>query len=422
MSNFKNKPSIWLYDVVDSLLGINVELKARADLNIVANYYTYEANSAGIMSEFDAVVWRTQDPLEADQARTNQLLSFLMRESGIFVFFLDKYQQKGSSSESTISVVRDLLLKNCPDSVYAARISRKFLITNEGKVSPFREYFEYEPQKSFLTFLKSESISPLVINVDGDPIAFSLIKYKNYTYFLPPPINGEHLILFIKNLLEAINRYRETPEGVPTWTKNFAIPGFNEKKEKLNGIREKISKLEEKADKYQGKLNNLTWLRDTLLARDGRNLENAVKFVLESIKFNPIPGPAGQEDIVFKFGQMLFLAEIKGSTSSSSEGHIKQLNSKLTMYQEREQVDMKGVLIINAWRQYQPSERENKDRTVFPDAIMKLVNIWEFVLVTSLQILEIYCLYLQEKLDRKKLANELYNTIGPIKNYELRSS
>ncbi len=56
---------------------------------------------------------------------------------------------------------------------------------------------------------------------------------------------------------------------------------------------------------------------------------------------------------------------------------------------------------------------------MFPDAMMPLADIWRFCLMTSVQLFVIYQLHLQGKLDRDKLVEEIYNTVGPLKGYVL---
>ena len=80
---------------------------------------------------------------------------------------------------------------------------------------------------------------------------------------------------------------------------------------------------------------------------------------------------------------------------------------------------VKGVLIINPWRHLEPVQREMAGRVMFPDAMMPLADIWRFCLMTSVQLFVIYQLHLQGKLDRDKLAEEIYNTVGPLKGYVL---
>jgi hypothetical protein len=145
----------------------------------------------------------------------------------------------------------------------------------------------------------------------------------------------------------------------------------------------------------------------------------AVSDVLDALGYDPKPGPKAQQDVTFSHGAHHFLAEIKGVTSSASESHIKQLHAKQTLYVEQNEIDVKGVLIINAYRQYEPAEREAEGRVIFPHAIMKLVEIWRFCMMTTTQLYQIYRLLLEGQLDTEKLAHDIHNTVGPLHGYNL---
>ena len=287
-------------------------------------------------------------------------------------------------------------------------------------MSPFREYLEHRPQQWFVSFQKQQWLVPLAVNAEGEAVAFSLADRRHQSYFLPAPVTGPHTRIFLENLLEAISRSSHVTEPAPSWTEIFQLPGIKDLKEKIEKMKSEVSTLEEKVSAYQSDLDRLTWIRNTLLSSDGKNLEEAVKVVLEAVGYHPVPGPKGQQDLTFEHKGTHFLAEVKGATSSASEDHIKQLQAKKTLYIEENKKDVKGVLIINAWRQYEPGQRENGGRVIFPAAIMPLVEIWNFSLITTTQLLEIYRRHLEGSLDRERLAKEIYDVVGPLKGYEMR--
>lgn len=188
----------------------------------------------------------------------------------------------------------------------------------------------------------------------------------------------------------------------------------------IERVASDIARLHGELSGYETQLGRFIWLRNALLSADGRTLEGAVKDVLEVVGYDPVPGPIGEHDLTFRHQGHQLLAEIKGSTSSASEQHIKQLHAKLTQFVEKEEIEAKPVLIINPWRQFDPGERGTGERPLFPDAIMKLVKIWKICLMTSLQVLEIYRLHLEEKLDPKRLSEEIHSTVGPLEGYQLQ--
>jgi len=400
------------------------ELRESASWDESPNYAPYGASSR-FLPEYDAVVWRTPNPIISIGEMNRQLDLFLMDGSKIFIFFICPYAcQSGSLDNSTLGIVKYLLKSLDSGFEMALKFNKKgrnLVLTSEGQVSPFREFLEYESQQWFLSIQKRPWLVPLAIDSENESVAFSLANSPNHAFFLPPPVNTAHAKIFLQNLLESINRSTFKVDPVPTWTDKFSLPGIKEKTEEIYNAKFEISKIKEKVVTHKSELDQLKWKRDTLLSGTGKNLENAIEKVLSEIGYNPIPGPAGQEDFTFEHDGKHFLLEVKGVTSSANEGHIKQLHAKQSQFINEHKIDIKGVLIINPWRQYEPSQRHNKDRVVFPEPMMDLVKIYRFCLMTTLQLLAIYRLHLEHKLDLDQFSKDMDNTIGPLKGYSLEN-
>lgn len=416
-------PKIWLLNFPQPAVIKN--LSESVILDISPTYAPYEDDSGRLLLEYDAVVWRTPAPMGDNFERTRQLHLFLKNGSKIFVFFLCSYKSSSDQiSTSTLGVVRELLRGQDSGFETAVKFNKKgsqFMLTSEGEISPFREFLEYEQQNWFLSVQERPSLVPLAVNAENEAVAFSLAKFPNHSFFLPMPMNVPHANIFVQNLLEAINRSTFKVDSVPTWTDKFSLPGIKEKTEEINNADFEISKIEKKIATHKYELDQLTWIRDTLLSGTGKNLENAIEKVLSEIGYNPIPGPTGQEDFTFEHDGKHFLLEVKGVTSSANEGHIKQLHAKQSQFINEHKIEIKGVLIINPWRQHEPSERQNKDRVIFPEPMMKLVKIYRSCLLTTLQLLAIYRLHLEGQFNRDKLSKEIENTVGLLKGYSLEN-
>lgn len=411
------KPRIWL---LGSEFYVAEEILNIADIE-EGDYEPYATESADLMSEYQGVVWKTPSPVKPNGERHKQLNTFLERDEGILVFFLNLYV--GDNSVSTLSVVSNLWVNKIgqiQETILFNRKGLKYDITKEGQISPFREYLEIPPTQWFIALKQTDKIIPLALNADNQAIAFSLKEYPHTSFFLPPPKDSNHQDLLLKELIEAISSIRDFNEDVPNWVSNYKILKMNKLKSIIDESENKIQKISIKVKKVKTKFSHLEQIRNILLIGDGKALEKVVNQVLKEIGFNPIEGPVGKHDIIFSYEDKKFLAETKGSTSSTSEKNIKQLQAKKTEYEAQEKEKVKGTLIINPWRQYLPDERENKDRTIYPDALMSLVNIWEISMLTTMQLLEIYKLHLEKKLDKKKLAETWFNTVGPVKGYDLK--
>jgi hypothetical protein len=414
------KPRVWFvgFPYPASFSGMEKQL----DLDRSPNYRTHTDNSGSLLLEYDAVVWNFTEPLIGDIERDRQLELFL-KEKKILVYFLNP-QRTVPGHNSLLGPVWPILEKEdsgVTSSIVTSNHGRQILLTSYGLVSPFRDYLEHF-SRWFVAFKTRTWLVPLALNASDEAVAFSLTKYQRNTFFLPPPLDLPYARIFLDSLIEALGTILGSSEPSPTWTQRFALPGMKEIDAEIQSQIRKISDIEKQKSDSESKLDHLTWIRNTLLSSDGKDLEKAVNYVLTELRYHPAEGPLGLHDLTFEYNDNHFLAEVKGTTGSASEEHVRQLNAMKTRYVEENKKDTKGVLFINAWRQFEPDKRETEGRVIFPYPMMKLVEIWKFCLITTAQLLQIYRLHLQGSLNVEKLAKEINATVGPLKGYALTST
>jgi hypothetical protein len=145
------KTRIWLFDIIsrDKLGGLILQ----AQWDCYSAYKCREFNSAPLMLEYDAVVWRTPMPVVQDVERNRQLEVFLANDSKLFVFLVEPYAT--GNNGSTISVVEALL--HGQDSKFMSRMhvhktGRNLVLTPDGQLSPFREYLEHKSSQWHVAF------------------------------------------------------------------------------------------------------------------------------------------------------------------------------------------------------------------------------------------------------------------------------
>lgn len=413
------KPRIWLLGFPFS--PAYTEFGNNFDLDLSANYRTLTQGSGSLLLEYAAIVWNFTEPVQGESERDRQVEHFL-KEGKILVYLLNEHRTVPGPN-SVLGPVWSLLQKEdsgVESAILLRNRGRQSSLPSHGLVSPFRGYLE-SPHEWRLAFARCEWLLPLALNASQEVVGFSLAKYPSNTFFLPPPHTLQHARLFVRSLVEAIRRTVVLSEPSPTWVEQFLLPGMIELNTEIESYGHDISAIEVKRQGARSRLDELTWVRNTLLSADGKNLEKAVQHVLEQIGYNPLVGPLGHHDLTFEYKAQHFLAEVKGATSSASEEHIRQLNAMRTRYIEEKKTDTKGVLIINPWRQFEPEKRESDGRVIFPSSMMTLVEIWKFCLITTIQLLQIYRLHLQGALNPEKLADEIHRTVGPLKGYDLNS-
>jgi hypothetical protein len=77
--------------------------------------------------------------------------------------------------------------------------------------------------------------------------------------------------------------------------------------------------------------------------------------------------------------------------------------------------DPKGLLIINTFRNTPLSERKEAS---FPDNVIELAQGQKICLMTGLQLLILYCEFINNKITREDLIKEIIDTKGVFKLYQ----
>ena len=142
------------------------------------------------------------------------------------------------------------------------------------------------------------------------------------------------------------------------------------------------------------------------------------KEVLNEFGLKVEDGKQGREDLVFSFNDENFLLEVKGIEKSASKSNVRQLNGHLTEYKNEHEVEVKGILLVNAWRKLPIEERETKEKPIFPDEIMTLVNLTGVVLMTTQQLFVAYCEYLEGKFNLDTFVKTSKSTSGVMIGFE----
>jgi hypothetical protein len=258
----------------------------------------------------------------------------------------------------------------------------------------------------------NDKIISFANNTEGNCIAFAHKEYKNNCFFIPWLEENKNIFGEIITKLA----YNSLPGGEPVgeWVKKYTFHNLNTTIEKIGKLEEKIRKLEEEKTNEIIVKENLENIRNTLLYRNGNILKDVCKEVLNELGIKAEDGKIGREDLVFIHKNNHYVIEVKGATKSASKEHVKQLVSHIAEYKNENEVEPKGILLINPWRKLPIEERNTNDKPNFPNEIMNLVNISNLTLMTTQQLFVAYCEKLDNKFDLENFINSI-NKIGEIK-------
>jgi len=292
-----------------------------------------------------------------------------------------------------------------------------YTLNSKGYSSIWKDYLE-ENYKSYEISLNEnfeEKVNSLAYNSENNSTAFILKEYPN-CYFLP--WKDENREIFFNVVFRIIEESSIKNEPTDEWVKEYSFSNLQKVEKSINQVQRKIDELEDEKSKKFLEKENYEKIRDTLLFRDGKILEEVVKTVLIELGLEVKIGKNGREDLVFIFNGDHYIIEVKGCEKSASKKNVKQIASHVIEYTDEEDNEPKGILIINAWRKLPLEDRNTNDKSVFPGEIMKLVKLSKIVLITTQQLFVAYCDKLEGKFDLDEFMKKIDETNGILKGYD----
>lgn len=383
-------------------------------------------NSSDSLTEYDAIILNIYNQVIFPPERVVQILNFLQLDKKLLIVILNKYSQ--NLPHSNVKFISDIVSHLYSGDPFHKFIKEnpsgtKFIETKNSHKSIFNEYLKTRTKSWKISFIDAniQSIIPLAKNLDNDIVAFSLedgpdISIKAHNAFVPWLDEGEQI--FWDSIVDFLLNTNSDFNNVAEWVKNYSFPALDELEQKIFEKDEQIKLLEEEKLAFESKKRKFEKIRNVLLYKNGDLLKEISKEVLNDLGTNAEDGKQGREDLVFIHNDDHYLIEVKGTEKSASKTHVRQLTGHLTEYQNENEVKPKGILLINAWRKIPLEERGTGDKPIFPDDIMKLVNLSGVALMTTQQLFVMCCARLEGKFDLKAFVELLKNTQGILGGYD----
>lgn len=200
---------------------------------------------------------------------------------------------------------------------------------------------------------------------------------------------------------------------VPQWA---AILVSEEEKKVLNDLRsveDRVAQLHVEQNMLLGKVAEFVD-RKALFCGQGDELASAAKSALATLGFIVENGPEGRDDLIAKDGMEVAVIEVKGRlNTSAAEKDAAQLEKWVSRYHEENDVEPKGILIVNGFAEVPLSER---NQPVFPNQMMQYVRKKEMCLLSGLQL---FCLVASQpdEIRCSEIRRLLLSTIGSFPEY-----
>lgn len=217
--------------------------------------------------------------------------------------------------------------------------------------------------------VEDEKFTPLLFNGDGEIISFSHVQSEGIVFIFP----------CIKDKKGFLNRLFKDclPEMIPElfpfssqfgWVKNdeFLAPGEERLNEEEKSIEIRYLNEIKENKKRRAKIKEEFKFMYDLLTESGEKLVSAVEAYFKWAGFQNVVNSDErklgnlEEDIQIVDRNRLLVVEVKGIGGTSTDNHCSQVNKiKNRRAEEKENIDVYGLYIVNHQRYMHPHERNN---------------------------------------------------------------
>lgn len=207
----------------------------------------------------------------------------------------------------------------------------------------------------------------------------------------------------------------ETGEfAMPDWAAGLHLPGEADKRAEMHELQDQLSHVQEALDDRLADMRRLQE-RKILFTGSGAALENVAEAALTALGLEVELGAPGRTDRVIRLSNAPAIAEIKGKVKSAAEKDAAQLEKWVASYHAEHDVQPKGILLINAWRDLTLADRESKD--AFPEQMLGYSTGRGHCLITGVQLL---CAWIDAERNPERveeIARSIVDTVGVYEPY-----
>jgi hypothetical protein len=197
--------------------------------------------------------------------------------------------------------------------------------------------------------------------------------------------------------------------AIPEWAAGLHLPGEADKRAELRELQERLVQLQEGLDAHQADMKRLDE-RKILFTGSGAALEHVAEQAFAALGFEIESGAPGRTDRVLMLKGAPAVVEIKGKAKSAAEKDAAQLEKWVAGHHVEHEVQPKGILLVNAWRDLALADREA--RPAFPEQMLGYATGRGHCLISGLQLL---CAWLdgERHPDRvEAIGRSIMDTVG----------
>ncbi|MFD7897412.1 hypothetical protein [Streptomyces sp. NPDC059743] len=203
-------------------------------------------------------------------------------------------------------------------------------------------------------------------------------------------------------------------QSIPPWLERCEFPEDVENAEHVKRIKEDILALKQRLEELEVESDNSRQWKQLIYAQ-GVPLERQAMQAFEAIGFESQQGPEGRADILLRKNGVRAVVEVKGVSKSAAEKNAAQLEKWVSEEIVDGESKVKGILLVNAWREIAPDVRSEP---AFPSQMVDFSVRREHCLMTGGQLLAMVRACMANPSRADSIASEILQTVGVLEGWD----
>jgi hypothetical protein len=199
----------------------------------------------------------------------------------------------------------------------------------------------------------------------------------------------------------------------PEWVSTVVVPGLEDIQSGISEKKTGIAALEQQIAADLEEIGKLEEFKK-LLYVSGHELEDIFEACLVKCGGTIKEARYSDEEFVLEHRGGIYLIECKGVGKSIARGHVDQLLGYLTLFEEKEGKDGKGILLGNAWKDLPIDQRGQNQTTLFPPNVIRLATANDIALVSSVAFFQVFCRFLAGEVSGDAILDRITSTVGIV--------
>lgn len=287
---------------------------------------------------------------------------------------------------------------------------------------PFAAFWEKNRDHLRYTAYFEEKVGKPQWFIEGTTkVVGTYLKIKNGNLIFLPSVQGKEDFDspedwlaaqqgFIDSLIKLADELKRGTGDVqlPAWTQNYLLPGELEQRTNLSNLQGVVDHVHREIAQQKENLDKLNKYK-LLIGGTGKAFDTQVAQVLEELGFTVKDGLLGRDDIFLSYEGRYAIVQTRSISRSATVTHAAQLEKCVSEYFTPHEIDAKGILVVNAFKDL---PLEDRSEPAFPSSMVSYSEKRNHCLLTGAQLLNLYLMVRENPQYRTTVIEKLLSTNG----------